>query len=358
MRIAYLLLDGNVAGGQAVARQLMTGVRDAGHEPLAISPRRGPMIDLLEADEIPVDILPLDRSYRLDQAGRLAALLRRRRIDLLDTHTLFVGNHLSRAAGAIARVPVVAHVHAHEWFHPRPSVAMVQRRAEAATARLCAAIVTVSHDLERRLLDNGYPRDKVVVVHNGVAVPEHPLRPAGETLRVVCVARLAPSKGQHTLLRALAMTSGVAIDFVGDDLERGGAYRRELEGLAAQLGVTSRVRFLGYRSDVRDVLQSSHVLVLPSVLEGLPIVVLEAMANARAVIATAVGGTPELVDDEKTGLLVGWDDANGLANSLKRLRDEPSLTIRLGEAGRARVEREFTVSRMVEQTLSVYERSR
>jgi glycosyltransferase involved in cell wall biosynthesis len=197
----------------------------------------------------------------------------------------------------------------------------------------------------------------VVVVHNGIAVPDEPAPPPGlETLRIVCIARLAASKGQETLLRALSIAGpGIEAELAGDDLEQGGRYRRALEQLARELGLDGRVRFLGHRSDVDELLREADALVLPSVLEGLPIAVLEAMAYGRPVIATAAGGTPELVRDGETGLLVGWDDAGGLATALGRLRDDVALRRRLGRAGRERVEREFTLERMVERTLAVYE---
>jgi glycosyltransferase involved in cell wall biosynthesis len=159
-------------------------------------------------------------------------------------------------------------------------------------------------------------------------------------------------------VHALARVGSVDVSFAGDDLEGGGSYRRELEQLAARVGVSDRVTFLGRRDDVGQLLDMSHALVLPSVLEGLPIVVLEAMAHARAVIATAVGGTPEVVEDGETGLLVGWEDEAALAAALERLRDDRGLAMRLGREGRTRVEREFTLERMVERTLAVYAAAR
>ncbi len=358
MKIGFLLLDADVTGGQMIARELMLGARSAGHEPVAIAPRRGPMLDLLASDGVPVELIALERSYRLDQAIAFARLLRRGRFDLVDTHTLFVGNQLARVGALLARVPLVAHVHAHEWFSTRPLVARAQRRLEAATARSCAAVIAVSDHVRRRLLDNGYPEARVAVIHNGVALPAITAPPPGETLRVLCVARLAPSKGQETVLRALArLGEDVEVTFAGDDLERGGTYRTELEQLAEELGVAARARFLGHRSDVDELLRGSHALVLASELEGLPIVVLEAMAQARAVVATAVGGTPELVVEGETGLLVPPRDGAALAQALDRLRHEPGLRARLGASGRARVERDFTLEQMVDRTIAVYEQA-
>jgi glycosyltransferase involved in cell wall biosynthesis len=355
VRIAFLFLDGQIAGGQTVARQLMLGAREAGHDVCALSPQPGPMLDLLALDGVPCEVVPLTRSFRLDQALRLARVLQRLRIDLLDTHTLFAGNQLSRVGALVGRVPLVAHIHAHERFHPNPVTAGAQRSVEALTARSCAAVIAVSHSVHDRLLENGYPRGRVLVIANGVALPTASPPPGGNSVRAVCIARLAPSKGQETLLRALALAEpGIEVDFVGDDLEQGGRYRRTLEQLAIELDVDARAHFLGFRGDVGDLIDRSDLLVLPSQLEGLPIVVLEAMARERAVVATAVGGTRELVRNGETGLLVDWNDAAGLAAALSRLRDDAELRRRLGVAGRRRVEEEFTLERMIGRTLAVY----
>lgn len=356
MKIAYVLLDGEVTGGQVVARQLMRAAREAGHAALAIAPREGPMLDALREEGFEVHLLPLSRSFRIDQAGRLASLFRERRVDLVDTHTLFVGNQLARLAAALAAVPLVAHAHIDEPFSSRRGVAALQRRVDAATAPLCAVTVAVSHEIRRTLVSMGVPKDRVVVIHNGVPVEEVLHREQDAVLRVICIGRLAPIKGQAVLLRALALAGpGVEVAFAGEDLEGGGAYRHELERLAADLEVADRVRFLGYQSDVKALLDDADALVLPSLLEGFPLVVLEAMERGRAVVATAVGGTPELVVDGTTGLLVPPDTPEPLARTLGRLRDDLDLRRRLGSEGRSRVEHFFTVERTGERTIAVYE---
>src|SRR5205085_5504934 len=110
---------------------------------------------------------------------------------------------------------------------------------------------------------------------------------------VAHVGRLAPVKGQRELIAALAMTPGVHAVLIGEDLESGGAYRRELEAEAERLGLADRVVFAGYRPNAAAGLAEADALVLPSRIEGLPIVVLEAMAHGKPVVATPVGGTAE-----------------------------------------------------------------
>lgn len=357
MRIAFVLLDAEVTGGQGIALELMRAAREAGHEPLAIFPRSGPMVERVAAEGLPTRIAPLDRSFRVDQAISLARLLRAERIDVVNTHSLFVGDQLARLAARLAGVPLVAHAHIDERFSTQPLVARAQRAAAQASARLCTAVVAVSHHLGRVLVDQGVPGARIVVVHNGVRVqPPAAPPPPEEELRLLCVARLAPVKGQALLLEALErLGPGVLVSFAGDDLEHGGAYRRELEQLAERLGVADRVDFLGHRDDIPGLIEGAHALVLPSLAEGLPVVALEAMERGRAVVAAAAGGTPEVVENGVTGLLVEPGSVAGLADALARLREEPELARRLGSAGRARIEREFTLERMTDRTLAVLE---
>jgi glycosyltransferase involved in cell wall biosynthesis len=216
--------------------------------------------------------------------------------------------------------------------------------------------VAVSEDTRRALLEQGYRSDLVEVVHNGVAVPAaRGARHRWESAVVGEVARLCAVKGQRELIEALAHVPDARVVLVGSDLERGGAYERELERHAERLGVRDRVIFAGRRSDAVDVIGALDVLALPSWTEGLPLVVLEAMARRRAVVATPVGGTPELVVDGETGLLVPPRDPHALADALRRLLADADLRRRLGDAGYARVRDHFSADTMTRRILAIYD---
>jgi glycosyltransferase involved in cell wall biosynthesis len=354
MRIAFVLLDAQVTGGQVVAHDLMRSAQAAGHDVLAVFPEPGEMLSRVSDDGFATRVVPLDRSYRFDQALRLARLLRSERIDVVDTHTLFVGDQLSRAAATVARVPLVAHAHIDERFSQRTHVARVQRTVARHTANRCAAIIAVSDHVRRTLLAIGVRPELVTTIHNGVHPAPLSAHRRSQELRLLCIARLAPVKGQAELLEALAQAGpGIRVDFVGDDLESDGKYRDELVRLALRLGIDDRVSFLGRRDDVRSLLEQHDALVLPSFAEGLPLVVLEAMERGRAVLATAVGGTPELIVDGESGALVPAGRPDALAAMLRRFRDEPDLVERLGSAGRRRVQSDFTAERTAGLTLAV-----
>jgi glycosyltransferase involved in cell wall biosynthesis len=354
VRIVHQLLSGDVAGGQLVALRLAQGAIEAGHEALLVSPTDGPVLDRAAAAGIESRIVPLGRSFRLDDAWRYSRALRRERADLLHTHTHFAGNVIGRLAGRLAAVPVVAHMHIENAFRQDRAGRTVQVALDDATARLCARILAVSEATHRTLVRQGYPRRSMEVVYNGVdPARAEPVRlVAGPT--VLQVARLAPVKGQRDLIRALPGLEGVSAVFVGRDLELGGAYERELEREAERLGVRERVVFAGQRDDVPALFAGCDICVLPSFVEGLPLVLLEAMTQARPVVATPVGGTPELVVDGETGVLVPPGDTEALLLALRGLLSDPERARRLGEAGRRRVEERFSAEAMTRRVLEVY----
>jgi glycosyltransferase involved in cell wall biosynthesis len=357
VKIVHSLTSGEAAGGQVVALQLARAARAAGHECAFVAPDDGPFLEQARAEGFATHRVELGRLFRLDGALRLALLLRRERADVLHTHTPLVATILGRMSGRLARVPVVSHVHIENHFPPRPLQAALYRWLDNVTARSSAALVTVSHATKEALERQGYPRGRIAVVYNGVAPasaePATLDLPAGRKV-VGEIARLAEVKGQRTLVRACAELD-VSVVLVGADLEQGGAYRRLLEREAAALGMADRVTFTGYRADASALLRAFDVLALPSTIEGLPLVVLEAMAAGVPVVATPVGGVGELVRDGETGLLVPPEDPEALAAALRRLLDEPETAQRLAEAARAQVAERFSERVMCERVLAVYE---
>jgi glycosyltransferase involved in cell wall biosynthesis len=352
VKVVHLVLGGDVAGGQAIALRLAGAVRERGGNAVFVAPQRGPFTERAEREGYTVHLLDLRRSFRLDGAVRLARLLRRERAEILHTHTLAAGNALSRLAGRLGGVPVVSHLHIANHFRPatRPLLAALDNK----TARWTARLVAVSADTKRAYEAQGYPRGRIEVVYNGVDLPPNGRPPANDAPVIGEIARLCDVKGQRELIRALAAVPHARLVLAGRDLERGGAFQEELEREAERSGVADRVEF-GFRDDVPKLLDELDVLALPSWTEGLPMAVLEAMAHARPVVATPVGGTPEVVADGETGLLVPPRDPDALAAALRRLLDDPELRRRMGEAGRRRVAERFSADAMVERVLELYE---
>ncbi|MGQ0734892.1 MAG: glycosyltransferase [Acidobacteriota bacterium] len=284
-------------------------------------------------------------------------LLRRERPHVLHTHrwaTLCEGLVAARLAG----VPIVVHGE-HGTLEIRRRNASIQRWMWNRVDQL----LSVSSRLgERMSSEIGFPLDRIRVIRNGVDLdrfrPVHRaaarnmfgLRP--EDLVVGTVGRLVPVKDHATLLRALALvrSSGLAFSAL---VAGAGPLMSDLASLAAALDLAD-VRFLGNRDDVERVLGAFDVFVLSSESEGLSNTIQEAMATALPVVATDVGGAGELVERDRTGLLVPPRSPRALADAIMSLLRDPPLRARMGVAGRERAEALFALDRMVREYERLY----
>jgi sugar transferase (PEP-CTERM/EpsH1 system associated) len=302
---------------------------------------RGPVADDIEAAGWPVTALGVPAGLHPGLALRLMRAFRRERTDVVHTHD--DRPHLyGTLAGRLAGVRRVIHTR-----HGRsPGLS----RRQDALVRLAAAwvdrFVCVSRDGARLALCRGVPARKVCTVTNGIDMARfscHGPRPGGPA---VIVARLSPEKDHATLLRACAVAVREEPSF-RLQVAGNGPLREDLLGLAGELGLTESVRFLGAVRDVPGLLAGAGLFVLSSLSEGMSLTLLEAMASGLPVVATRVGGNPEVVADGLTGLLVPPADPPALAAALVRLWRDPAAGHRMGREGRARAERHFDVRAMV-----------
>jgi glycosyltransferase involved in cell wall biosynthesis len=258
------------------------------------------------------------------------------------------------AAAWLAGVPAIIGT-AHLYVELRGS------RRPPVMFRPLRRIIAVSEEVKQRYVrELRVPARKLTVVRNGIRVP--PLvRPPDAALRaqlvrgrpdylIITPARLHEQKGIAFLLAAAAQVPDATFVLAGD-----GPLRSELEAQARELGIAERCIFLGHRSDVPDLLAAADLFVLPSLYEGLPISVLEAMVAQRPVVATAIGGTNEAVVHEQTGLLVPPRDAVALASAIRRVQADRTLAGRLAVAGRKRIEREFSSEATADHVMRIYD---
>jgi len=197
-------------------------------------------------------------------------------------------------------------------------------------------------------------RERSVVIHNAVDVAGAPRSRHDRAVpRLIAVGRLKAPKDFMTLVRALAALPAESFEalIVGD-----GPDLPELEAEIRRLGIEDHVELAGERSDVPELLAASDVFVLSSRSEGLPVSVLEAMAAELPVVASAVGGLAELVEDGETGILVPAGDESALAQALRTLVGDPGLRRKLGAAGRARAEAQFDLDAFRRAHLELYHR--
>ncbi len=290
---------------------------------------------------------------------RLIALLRRERIDLFHNQIgiTWEGHFGTLAARQAGVRTVIATEHL-------PYVLTVQHETahKAMINRLVDGMITVSEAAAHSHTASGTIRpDLVCTVPNGVAPAPAVTRTAARaalgihesTPLIGTVARLYEQKGHRYLIAAmltvLAHQPDTGLVLIGE-----GPLRWELEGLARSLGVGDRVWFLGGRAEARALIPAFDVAVLPSLFEGLPLFVLEAMAAGLPVVGTQVCGTAEAIRAGETGRLVPPRDAAALGMALVELLSDPAAAGRMGAAGLARFQAEFHSTRMVERTVAVY----
>jgi glycosyltransferase involved in cell wall biosynthesis len=226
-------------------------------------------------------------------------------------------------------------------------------------------LVTVSEANKRFLTEQvGIPSKRIEVIPNGVPVdvsaPAATLSALRDSLNIEphhkvvgAVGSLYPIKGHRYLIDAMPAVLSRFPQTVCVIVGQGGL-REELEALASRLGIAQHLRLLGHREDVHDLLSICDMFVLPSLSEGMPLALLEAMAAGLPAVATRVGGVTEVVDDGKTGLLVPAEDSGALAASIVNLLDNPLLAKELGEAARHVAASRFSLAGMVRAYEGIY----
>ena len=303
----------------------------------------------LSESGVPVEGIRLPHAADPRAFARLLRLVRHTRPAILHTH-LVHADFLGLTAGAIARVPLrVSTKHGFNSFRERRLFAVADR----SVARLAHLRIAISGGLARYLAETeGFEEKAFSVIHYGIAAGPEPAPYAGGS-RLRCVGRLGPVKGIDTLLRAFAIAvrerSELTLDIAGD-----GPLRGELESLAAELGLGQAVRFLGRVEGVTAEMEQAAAVVVPSLGEGFGMVALEAAERGRPVIASAVGGLPEIVDDGRTGVLVPRADASALAAAIVDLARDPARAAALGRAARERALAEFSLARCGDRTDALY----
>lgn len=286
----------------------------------------------------------LGRGLRALRAGlSLARFMREWRPDLVHfflPESYLVGAPIALLALSAKRVMSRRSLNDYQAKHP------LLAKLERALHKRMDALLGNSAAVTAQLIDEGAPRDRVHLIRNGIdlarfANPKPAPRPAEKAV-IACVANLIPYKGHADLIDALARIPrepAWELWCAGRDDGIGAA----LEARAQAAGIGDRVKLLGTRDDVPDLLAAADLAVLASHEEGFPNAVLEAMAARRAVIGTQAGGIPEAIEDGKTGLIVPPRDPAALGVALTRLIADAALRKAMGEAGRTRVEGAFSV---------------
>lgn len=370
-RVLHLRSSNGLWGPENQIRLLARYLPDQGFETSAILLYRAesdtpthPLVTAMcgagmDAQQLPNPWLPL--------RGILAVgdYLRRGRFQLLHTH----GYKADLIGLFVAHRSAVSWVATSHGAYVRDIPLKLYDYLDRLALRFADKVIAVSKNERQRLLDLGVPAAKITCVHNAIDVNAFHESVNGRLARfseliknqkasqkqklILFVGRLSPQKGLIYLLQSapqiVAEVSDVHFLIVGD-----GPLRDQLKSRVEALGIAEAVTFLGVREDVGALMQAADVFVLPSIKEPFGIVLLEALSLGRPVVASAVGGIPEIVTDDETGLLVPPRDPAALGAAILRLLNNPAEATQLGEQGRDVVRQKFPPTEMARRTANVY----
>lgn len=309
----------------------------------------------LRKKKIKVICLNCDKLTSFSKAlSKLIKIIEDFKPDLIHSH-LFHANIISRIAGNKTNIPVVCSQRNlgdwRSWWH---------NWLDKLTSKWCKKIICSSNAIKNSVQKKtGISKDKFIVIHNGIDIQKYikakkaKLNIAKKFLVIGCVANLRKEKGHKYLIKAAKKVvdkiPNCIFLLVGD-----GKLRKDLEKQIEELNLKKNILFLGSRKDIPNLMKAMDVFVLPSISEGFGIVLVEAMASGVPVVATKVGGIPEIVVENKTGYLVNPKDSSNLTNKMTELLKSSSLRKRFSSTGIKRAKNKFTIQRYVNEHEKIY----
>ncbi|MFN8632548.1 MAG: glycosyltransferase [Chloroflexota bacterium] len=362
MKALFLCQNLGVGGAEELILGTSTTLPSVGVETGVVAlTRRGQVADEIAAAGVPVQLVTGQPSPRDPGAFlRLVRLLQHERPDVVHTFLIAAGIY-GRLAAFAAGVPLVLAAEQNVYEQKPRRHALMERLLALRTYRIVACCEVVARFYQQQV---GVGPSKVAVIYNAVRFERRPDAADQRAARAALglppdafvlgtLGRLTEQKGQRALLQTVARLLP-SIPSLYLFLAGIGPLREQLEAEAAALGIADRVRFLGLRRDRATLYAAMDAFVLPSRWEGLSLALVEAMGAGRAVVATAVGGNPEVVTDGRTGLLIPSGDADALTDALASLAADPERRAALGEAAASEARARFSIERHVADLAALY----
>lgn len=336
MRVLHVIAGAEIGGAETFAVDAITALAERDVQQHVICRPFAVQQSRYAAAGVPVSLNSFSVFDRIFRSGVVGARAREFQPDVVHAW-------MSRAGSTVPRrlsCPAVG------WFGDYYKLKYFQN---------CDSFFAVTPDIAASIVSRGMPADRVFTTNTFGTMPDAPAvdrasfaTPADAKVALV-LSRLHKVKGIDTMLQAVADVPGLHVWIAGD-----GPERASYEALAERLGLLDRVRFLGWRSDRKSLLEACDICVLPSRYEPFGTVIVEAWAANRPLVATAADGARQYVHDGEDGLLCAIDDAKGLAGCLSRLLTEPALADRLAVAGRLRFEADFTRDIVIDRLIEAY----
>lgn len=363
IKVLETIRQGKIGGGESHVLDLVASLDKTQFEVVVLSFTDGPMVTALQAMNIPVQVISSSKAFDLSVWMAVKKFIRSHQIDIVHAHGTRANTNILWAARSL-RIPVVYTVHGwsfHEGLHPLAKRARVA--AEKFITRMVQHNICVS-DSNRNTGQKAFGAFRATVIPNGVNLEKFNAEGVYPDVKaaygipadhlVVCyIARMTLQKDPVTMLRAfaqvLAQVPKITLLMVGE-----GELKQAAEDTAKELGITGHVIFDKFRQDVPAVLNAADIYCLPSLWEGFPIGVLEAMAMGKAVIASDVDGTREAITHEENGLLIPASHPGALASAIVRLTKDPTLRKRLQFSAATAIRSRYNVTAVTKKIEAVY----
>lgn len=360
-KVLFIITGGESGGAQTHLYDLCTNLA-GGYEAIAAMGSKGTLWDKLYSRRIPVYLIPsLQREISISKDvqaySELQSLIKKLQPDLICTHSSKAG-FIGRLTAWTQGIPAVFTAHGWAFAEGVPTYKrFLYRNLERLASRWTQRIICVSnYDFNLALKQGVATAQKMTTIYNGIPAIANVVRRNDDPhhkLRLIMVARFSEQKDHPLFLQAIKQL-GDSWPFeaylVGD-----GPLQKSVRELASQLNIVEKLRFLGDRADVAELLQEADIFVLTSHWEGFPITILEAMRAGLPVIVSDVGGCREAILQSKTGCLIQPGDINHLVECLARLMADQETRLAMGAAGYQHFINNFTVEKMVQETVSVYD---
>ncbi len=360
LNILHLIETSEPGGAETVLAYIASNLDKDRYNSIACVLEKGWLTNHLDSLSIPYVMIENKLSYDPVFLFKLLRLIRREHIDLIHSHE-FMMTVYGAVAAKLAHIPHIGTLHGKVYYPDK------QRRVNMLriAAKLCTRLIAVSKDLNRFLVELlGVPADKIETLYNGINLDKYrsaksrdetkqSLGLQNQSIVIGTVGSLFEVKGLPYLLEATAQLKEKYPDislFIAGEGNQEDALKTKADDL--RLGDT--VKFLGFRDDIPNILHAVDIYVCSSVSEGLSLSILEAMAMSKPVIATDVGGNPELILDGVNGLLVPPRDSGKLADAIAQLIDHPERRLEFGMKSREIVESRFSLERMVRDYETLY----
>lgn len=356
-KVLFFLTRSDALGGAAVhVADLSDSLSEIGMKVTVLMGGDGPVRNLFENDEVEVDSVPF-LSRKVSPAKDLVAFLyiiwriHREKPDIVSSHTSKVGMLVRISCYLLGHTNIYT---PHCWsFSQTGKPAGIYKLMEIAMTLFSSIIVCVSKH-EKNVIESErlMSKSRVLVIHNGMKVVREPKNPSDDKeLNFVQIARFEEQKDFDTLLSAIDLLRdrSFVVHLIGE-----GPLREKALQKVEQMGLGDKVIFYGQRRDVENFLRQGRVYILSTHWEGLPRSIIEAMGAGMPIIATRVGGIPELVSEGRTGHMFMREDSQALAQSMDRFLSNPKLILQFGKRSREAFRRKFTYDRMLADYLSLY----